>query len=317
MDHDRIVPLAKRAGLSSFTSLWEVKRALGTRKVGHTGTLDSFADGLLVALAGRMTRFAPFITDMDKEYLALVRFGAETDTLDPEGDVVAEAPLPSRAAVEAAVRSHVGPIMQAPPAYSAIHVDGKRASERARRGETVQLPPRPVTIHAMELERIETGDDDGVSTCALRVHCSKGTYIRSLARDIALAAGSRAHVTALRRTKVGPFSLAEAAGSELLPPFGSELKASDAPIEDAIRERALRLDRSLARRLGLSVAEISVVRAEGFLAGRQIQRDWFDRWDAPSGTDAAVFAGDRFLGVAARSAQGRWTYGFVAGEGGR
>ncbi|HOT63642.1 MAG TPA: tRNA pseudouridine(55) synthase TruB, partial [Treponemataceae bacterium] len=101
MDHDRIVPLAKRAGLSSFTSLWEVKRALGTRKVGHTGTLDSFADGLLVVLAGRMTRFAPFITDMDKEYLALVRFGAETDTLDPEGAVVAEAPLPSRDAVEA------------------------------------------------------------------------------------------------------------------------------------------------------------------------------------------------------------------------
>jgi len=315
VDHDRIVPLAKRAGLSSFTSLWEVKRALGTRKVGHTGTLDSFADGLLVVLAGRMTRFAPFITDMDKEYLALVRFGAETDTLDPEGAVVAEAPLPSRDAVEAAVRSLVGPIMQAPPAYSAIHVDGKRASDRARRGEAVELPPRPVTIYEMDVERAETNVDAGVSTCALRVRCSKGTYIRSLARDVALKAGSRAHLVALRRTKVGPFTLDEAVGSELLPPFGSELKTSDAPIEDAIRERALRLDRSLALRLGLSVAEIAAARAEGFLSGRQIQGDWFDRWDAPSGAAAAVFAGDRFRGLAARSAQGRWAYGFVAGEG--
>ena len=244
-----IIPFAKLSGITSFTSLWQVKHALDTKKVGHTGTLDSFADGLLVLLSGKLTKLVPYITDFDKTYRVLFYFGKETDTLDPEGTIIAEKPLPVYADFIAAIRQLTGTIEQVPPVYSAVKQAGERLSDKIRRGEAVTVPPRTVTIYSIDIEEIfyapkadmadsenpwpNTGaehleaDAAALSTAqevrgaVLCVRCSKGTYIRSLVRDIAHRCGSAAFVYALRRTAVGPFTLEQAAGYAALPPFGS------------------------------------------------------------------------------------------------
>lgn len=201
--------LYKRPGLTSFDSLSQVKRAFGTRRVGHAGTLDKFARGLLIVLVGRSTRMAQWFSGSDKVYEAEASFGTQTDTLDPEGDVVASAPPPGRAALLAVLDAFRGPILQAPPLYSAVHVDGKRAHELARSGADVEMEARPVEIRSLELLSYDEGNS-GEALARLRVACSKGTYIRSLARDIALAAGSRAHLVGLERLSVAGFSAADA-----------------------------------------------------------------------------------------------------------
>ncbi len=214
-----IILLDKPQGQTSFQALSHIKRKLGTRKVGHAGTLDKFADGLLVVLAGRVTRLAGLATAMDKEYVATFTFGRQTDTLDPEGAVVAEGPLPSQQDLEAVLPSFTGRIQQVPPAYSAVHVGGKRAYEAVRKGETVVLAPREVTIHNIRLVSFVP------PLATLQVVCSKGTYIRSLARDMAARLASCAFVSALRRTRIGGFRVEEARppvdfdpARDLLPP---------------------------------------------------------------------------------------------------
>ena len=201
---DGIILLDKPPGQTSFQSLGIIKRRLGTRKVGHAGTLDMFAEGLLVVLAGRMTRLCAFATSLDKEYIASITFGRETDTLDPEGTVIAEGPVPSAPDLLAFLPKMVGDSMQVPPAFSALHVGGRRAYEAARAGETVALAPRPIRITAIDLLGYEP------PTARIRVSCSKGTYIRSLARDIAAGLGTRGYVSTLRRTRVGGFAAVDA-----------------------------------------------------------------------------------------------------------
>ncbi|MDR1596103.1 MAG: tRNA pseudouridine(55) synthase TruB [Treponema sp.] len=196
--------LHKSPGYTSFDSLNRVKKALGSRKVGHTGTLDKFASGLLVVLAGWALKLSPWFDRCDKHYQGLIRFGVETDTLDSEGEPIARAAPPGREALEAALSRFRGDIMQEPPAYSAIHLGGKRAHELARSGVEVKMEKRPVSIYKLELRSYNPPD------AWVYVHCSKGTYIRSLARDIALAAGSRAHLSALVRSRVGGFDMADA-----------------------------------------------------------------------------------------------------------
>ena len=185
----------------------EVKKAFSTGKVGHTGTLDKFASGLLLVLIGRAVKLTPWVSGCDKEYEGTIGFGTETDTLDPEGVPVAEAPLPDRETLEAALPRFMGPILQAPPAYSAVHIDGKRAYALARSGMPVEMRERPVVIHALELRSFEP------PLARVWVRCSKGTYIRSLARDLALAAGSRGHLAALTRTGIAGFRLSGAVDS--------------------------------------------------------------------------------------------------------
>jgi tRNA pseudouridine55 synthase len=197
--------LNKQPGITSFQALNEVKKAFSTGKVGHTGTLDKFASGLLLVLIGRAVKLTPCFSGCDKEYEGTIRFGAETDTLDPEGVPVAEAPPPDRQTLEAVFPRFMGNILQAPPAYSAVHVGGKRAYALARSGTPVEMRERPVVIYALELLSFES------PLARIRVRCSKGTYIRSLARDIALAAGSRGYVAALTRTGIAGFRLSEAA----------------------------------------------------------------------------------------------------------
>ena len=221
---DCIVPFAKQAGLTSFSSLYTIKHALKTKKVGHTGTLDSFAEGLLVVCCGALTRLAGKITECDKTYQAVIQFGAETDTLEYTGDIVKTAPLPTKENVERAVTHFTGEIMQVPPAFSAIHVDGKRASDAVRSGKAVSIPARKVTVYSSKILDVNfaAGDANGlrlVDSALVEFSVSKGTYIRSLARDIGDFASSAAHLTGLFRTKIGEFKIEEAAGFELLEPF--------------------------------------------------------------------------------------------------
>jgi tRNA pseudouridine55 synthase len=196
--------LDKPCGVTSFEALYPIKRALGTGKVGHTGTLDKFASGLMIVLTGRALKQSAAFSACDKRYEGTICFGLETDTLDPEGAPVAEAPPPSREALEAVLPAFSGPLLQTPPKFSAIHVNGKRAHELARSGVDVVMKQRPVTVYAIELLSYES------PFARIAVHCSSGTYIRSLARDIALAAASRAHLSALRRTQVGGFRVEDA-----------------------------------------------------------------------------------------------------------
>ena len=191
----------KPTGLTSYSLLGKVSRKLGQKiKAGHAGTLDSFASGVLVCLFGRYTRMSDFFMGTSKSYEALIGFGSETATLDPEGQIIASAPIPSLAKLKSVLPAFLGTIMQVPPVYSALHVNGERAYERVRKGQEVVLTPRPVTIHRLELMSYEDGK------ALVSVVCSKGTYIRSLARDIALACESRGHLLALRRTASGPFT---------------------------------------------------------------------------------------------------------------
>jgi len=194
-----VVLLDKEPGLTSFQSLYPVKRLYGN-SVGHTGTLDLFAEGLLVVLVGKFTKFNPLFTAFDKVYEADFTFGVETSTLDPEGEVVFRGGSPDDS-VPALVQRWIGPLWQVPPDYSAIHVQGKRASDRVRSGQSVVLPPRLVTVYSLEVMAWNN------PVLSVRIHCSKGTYVRSIARDWGRASGFYAHVTRLRRTRVGPFGL--------------------------------------------------------------------------------------------------------------
>ena len=146
-----IVLLSKQSGETSFASLSAVKKSLGTKKVGHTGTLDSFADGLLVVLTGHLTRLVSHITNFGKTYLALVEFGSETDTLDPTGKIVKTGRIPEEEEVREALKAFKGEIDQIPPKFSALHVNGKRASDLMRNGEEVELPARKITIYSIKL----------------------------------------------------------------------------------------------------------------------------------------------------------------------
>ena len=210
----------KPAGITSHDVVGAVRRAVRSRRVGHAGTLDPFATGLLVVAVGPVTRLLPWIVGEPKVYLATIRFGAATDTDDATGSVVREAEVPAAVAlapsVDASLRRAMdaltGPLRQRPPAYSAKHVDGTRAYALARRGAVVDLPPVPVMVHGWEL----LGQDS--TDLRVRITCGGGTYIRALARDLGEALGSAAHCATLRRERSGPLSVQEAVPYEAVTP---------------------------------------------------------------------------------------------------
>ena len=205
--------LDKPHGLGSTQAVSAVKRALrisgaGKWKVGHGGTLDPLATGVLPIAVGEATKLAGRMLDSDKIYDFTIRFGAQTDTLDLEGAVIAQSDVrPTMAALEAVLPILRGAIEQAPPAYSAILIDGQRAYDLARAGQEVEMKLRAVTIHSLRVAVSPREPVGALEEVTLRAHVSKGTYIRSLARDIALALGTVGHVTMLRRVKAGPFTL--------------------------------------------------------------------------------------------------------------
>ncbi|MEH3120936.1 MAG: tRNA pseudouridine(55) synthase TruB [Sphingomonas phyllosphaerae] len=265
--------LDKPLELGSTQGVSAAKRALrtggyGKAKVGHGGTLDPLATGVLPIAIGEATKLAGRMLDSDKVYDFTIRFGEQTDTLDAEGPVFATSDVrPTAAALAAILPRFTGPIAQVPPAYSALKVDGQRAYELARAGEEVVLATRDVTIHALTLA---TAPGDGpLEQATLTAHVSKGTYIRSLARDIALALGTVGHVTYLRRTKAGPFSLDRAITLDKLDEIAKarSLEHSLLPLSaglDDIPALALTPDQAGALRQGRVLAGIAADDGQAF-----------------------------------------------------
>lgn len=202
----------KPGGITSHQVVSRARRALGTKKVGHAGTLDPMATGVLVLGVGRATRLLGHLALDDKAYDATIRLGQTTNTDDAEGEVIdapgAEGVTPAH--VEAALPAFRGPIQQVPSAVSAIKVNGQRAYALARRGEDVALAARPVTVSRFDVLSTRRPESGGVLDLDVTVACSSGTYVRALARDLGRALGTGGHLTALRRTRVGPFRLADA-----------------------------------------------------------------------------------------------------------
>jgi tRNA pseudouridine55 synthase len=248
---DGWIILDKPRGLGSTQAVAAVKRNLraagyGKVKVGHGGTLDPLAEGVLPVALGEATKLAGRMLDSDKTYEFTIAFGTETDTLDAEGKAVDTHPhRPALADVEHVLARFTGAIEQAPPAYSALKVEGRRAYDRARAGEEVKLEPRRVTIHSLTPLPFRGGDGggecarrdsphpnpspegEGHSSVTLLATVSKGTYIRSLARDIARALGTVGHVTFLRRTRAGPFTEAQAISLDKLNAIGQGARLED------------------------------------------------------------------------------------------
>ena len=249
--------LDKPKGMGSTQGVGAVKRVLrqngyAKTKVGHGGTLDPLAQGVLPIALGEATKLAGRMLDASKIYEFTIRFGEETDTLDTEGPVIASSHVrPTLADVAAALPRFTGPIAQVPPAYSALKVDGQRAYDLARAGEVVALKARSVTIHSLTIchAGLRGGDKD-LDEITLEAHVSKGTYIRSLARDIAYALGTCGHVTYLRRTKAGPFTQQQAISLDLLEETGKRrgLEHLLLPLEAGLDDiPALHLDQTSAQ----------------------------------------------------------------------
>jgi tRNA pseudouridine55 synthase len=198
----------KPAGVTSHDVILAARRAYHERSIGHLGTLDPFATGLLLLLFGRSTRLATFIVSEPKVYDAEIRFGSETDTDDLTGEVVRTAALPDVATIESCIRELTGDLMQVPPAYSAKSVDGERAYDAARRGEHLELAAAPVHVESWKITDL-TPD-----VLRATISCGQGTYIRALARDLGRMAGSAAHLVSLRRTRCGDFDVRDAATLE-------------------------------------------------------------------------------------------------------
>ena len=213
-----VVAVDKPGGMTSHDVVSRARRMLGTRRIGHAGTLDPMATGVLVLLVGEATKLGPYLTAHRKTYVARVAFGAATDTLDREGKVTATAEVPGwlraeiagttdRPRITAALAAELQRTEQVPPAYSAIQVDGRRSYDRARAGEVVDLPPRPVEALALRVLSGEAPEGDALPFVDVELEVSKGYYVRSLARDLGARLGAPAHLTALRRTASGPFGI--------------------------------------------------------------------------------------------------------------
>ncbi|MCS6879933.1 MAG: tRNA pseudouridine(55) synthase TruB [Oscillochloridaceae bacterium] len=237
----------KPAGLTSHDVVARVRRIAGhSARVGHAGTLDPMATGVLPVALGHATRLIEYLTDARKGYVGLVRLGVTTTTDDAAGEVLATRPVPplDDAAIEAAIASLRGDILQIPPAYAALHYQGRRLYDLARAGAAPELPPRPVVIYRFDWERA------GPDTLRIVVECGKGAYIRSLARDIGAALGCGAHLAALRRTFVGPFHLDTALALDILSADPANLVAALLPPETAVAGwPAVTLDAGQARRV--------------------------------------------------------------------
>lgn len=249
-----IVVVDKPAGMTSHDVVARLRSAFSTRKVGHAGTLDPMATGVLVAGIERGTKLLAHLVAEDKVYSTTIRLGEATSTDDAEGEVVDkhDASAVSEAAIRAGVDALTGDIMQKPAAVSAIKIGGRRAHELVRAGEEVDIPARPVTVYSFELGEIRRVGD--VIDIDARVHCSSGTYIRSLARDLGAALGVGGHLIALRRERVGPFSLDDARTLDAL---------ADTP------ELSLTMDQALTR--GWPVLEVTADEYAALAMGKRLE----------------------------------------------
>lgn len=220
-DLSGVAIIDKPIGPTSHDMVARVRKRLRQRSVGHAGTLDPFASGVLVVAVGQGTKLVPYLTAAEKIYSATIVLGASTETFDPTAPVTRRVPLPASLAVELG-RGTDGPILgaaldverarelQTPPMHSAVHVDGVRAYQLARKGVDIELPPRPVAVRSLTLESCILHPDGETASLELRLAVTKGYYVRALARDLAKSLGTVGHLTALRRTEAAPFTIAEA-----------------------------------------------------------------------------------------------------------
>lgn len=241
-----VLVVDKPSGMTSHDVVSKVRKAFDTRAVGHAGTLDPMATGVLVIGIGRGTKLVPWLTAMDKTYETTIRLGVATHSLDADGDVVEEKPVPPFTLEEAvaAAESLVGTRGQKAPAVSAIKVDGRALHERVRRGEAVDAPVREVTLHSVQILAVDA------TSIRARLHSGKGFYVRSFGRDLAEKLGTVGHLTSLRRTASGAFSLDEAVTLDALPTplltlagaaarLMPTVKANDEGVEDARHGRRI------------------------------------------------------------------------------
>jgi tRNA pseudouridine55 synthase len=247
---DGLVVVDKPSGWTSHDVVARVRRLAGTRKVGHAGTLDPMATGVLVVGVNRATRLLTFLVGVGKEYAGTIRLGVTTSTDDAEGDVGEriDASAVTPEAVRAGVRALTGELLQVPSAVSAVKIDGKRAYARVRAGEQVELAARPVTVSRFDVGALRAGSDGGlpVLDVDVEVECSSGTYIRALARDLGSSLGVGGHLTALRRTRVGPYGLDTARTLEQLEASFEVLDLAEAaraafPVRELSQEEARKL----------------------------------------------------------------------------
>lgn len=296
----------KAAGKTSFAALGTFRKAFPGARLGHTGTLDSFATGLLIVVVGAYRRLAPWFVGLDKEYRAEIRFGIGTDTLDPSGEVTARGKIPSREDLEGVLPKFRGNIEQIPPDYSAIHVGGVRASQLATKGESFSLAPRRIIVYSLDLLSF----DEGRGLASLAVRCSSGTYVRALARDMAAACGSCAHLSSLRRTRVGPFSVADAQAASGFAAAVQEASSPPEPLASPLR----RLDPETALSMGLGVGYLRGKTEAAFRNGAKSALEESITTDVTGDRDIAVFsAGGDLLGIALRRS-GRLAYGLVLAQ---
>lgn len=279
-----IVLIDKPQGFTSHDAVARMRKLANTRKVGHAGTLDPMATGLLILGLGPSTRLLTFIVGLSKEYVATIRLGSSSTTDDAEGELLGFAPQSQldRVTDELIVEGIVpltGEIEQVPSTVSAIKVDGRRAYALARAGETVELKARAVTIHAFEIQSIQRGSDDegnGFIDVEVRVECSSGTYIRALARDLGFKLGVGGHLTALRRTRIGEFHVTDAHDLEKLETAPELMGPAD------------------AARVMFSAVDLNETQAVELSQGKKVVLEGYPDSKAPV---AAIGPGDRLVGL--------------------
>ena len=254
----------KPGGMTSHDVVARARRVLSVRKVGHAGTLDPMATGLLILGVGAATRLLGYVGGHDKTYEATIRFGLSTVTDDREGEVLATASTDSLDddAIRTALAAQTGPLQQVPSSVSAVKVDGRRSYDRVRAGEAVELAARSVTVHRLEVHRIERPTPDLVDA-DVTVTCTAGTYIRAIARDAGAALGVGGHLTALRRTASGPFTIAQAApveeaGAALIAGDGTGFLALAAAATTVFPARPLTAEEARALSYGQRIAATGV-----------------------------------------------------------
>lgn len=279
---DGVLLVDKEEGESSFAVVRKVKRGLRAGKVGHAGTLDPFATGLLVILIGQGTKLFPYLTSEDKEYRATLRLGAETDTLDLTGRVVRTAPVPDLEPlfIREKAKELEGEIEQTPPAFSAVHYEGKRAYELARKGLPVELEKRKVKVYRMEIVSVDLPE------VTLALKCSKGTYVRSLAAELGRRLGTGGHLKALRRLSSGSFKVEDALK------LGGSIGG---PQE--IEERIISLRHALPRVREVAVGEETArMIGKGFQGDRRL-REFFSELPAPFEGPVKLIAENRMVAL--------------------
>lgn len=283
-----VLNIGKPAGWTSHDVVARLRRITGVRRVGHAGTLDPMATGVLVVCVGRATRVVEYLAEETKDYRATIRFGQITDTWDAEGQVVAERDASglTRDAVEGALESFRGTIQQVPPMYSALKRAGRPLYRLAREGITVERPPRQVTIHHLQLAEWHPAEQDGTPVAVLEVRCSKGTYIRSLAHDLGQALGPGGHLTGLVRTAVGSLTVRDAVSLDRL-------------AEGDWREHLLPLKQALAHMPDVTLNDDQVRRV---VCGQALDIAELDAVaDKPQGAEICAYDGvDRLIAVLRR-----------------